>query len=494
MSWASARSPLFFVTIRPDPRWLVRRRSHAPPGYTGAVLHFRRHVRLTPRSAAGGLRWLAPGLWLTAVVAAGPGCAGSERVDDPYEDIRSPRILRDGDSTVPEPESVPPPPRPADPDAFGESDRRGSVDPSADDGAAAGVASTRGRRPAAAPPPSILRPELRGSRRDADPAADDPGPAPARPAEAMVGQIAGQPIYAHRVLEGMEAQLESLGRRLPEPEFRQQAATLIGQQVAGLVSSALIEDAAERALTPQQRQGLDFYIRYIREELLRRYGQGSLALAQRNLMEETGLTLQQTLRNRRTQVMVNAFFDRELKPLINVSRRDIERYYRDNFDTFNPPTKRRVQLIYADSPEDSAFFKDQLESGTPFSDLAADDRNAYGNRAAPLSIESNQAMFGGEIDPAVRALDQGQWAGPLAHRGRQWFIYLQELDQPPRRSLFDAQVDIERELRARQEFTLQQQLERRLMQESTFTDIQQMAAAVLDIAVARYSRPASASR
>ena len=437
---------------------------------------------------------------LLTTAAIGPGCAGGDRVDDPYQDIRSPRILRDSDSVVPEPEAVPPPPRPADPDAFGASDQSGAAT-STPGRPATGDASAGRRRRASSPPASILRPDLRtppsSTASSATPTATSASatpPAPARPVEAMVGQIAGQPIYAHRVLEGMEAQLENLGRRLPESEFRQQATNLIGQQVAGLVSSALIEDAAERALTPQQRQGLDFYIRYIREELLRRYGQGSLALAQRNLMEETGLTLQQTLRDRRTQVMINAFFDRELKPLINVSRRDIERYYRDNFDTFNPPTRRQIQLIYADTAQDAAFFREQLEAGTPFAQLAADDRNAYGNRDQALSIESNEAMFGGAIDPAVHQLQQGQWAGPLPHRGRQWFVYLQQLDQPARRSLFEAQVDIERELRARQEFELQQQLERRLMQESTFTDIQQMAAAVLDIAVARYSRPASASR
>ena len=442
----------------------------------------RRLVR--PRTLAG-----VAGLLLTGLAL--PSCTNPDRVEDPYANTRPPQILRDRGSVVPEPEEVPPPPRPASPNEFGRSDQ--------DAATTGGPISTALIRPdtprqAPAPPASILRPDLRPAPPEAVAAAAADAPPP-QPAEAMVGQIAGQPIYAHRVLEGMEDQLQALGRRLPESQFRDQALTLIGQQVAGLVSSALIQDAAERALTPQQRQGLDFYIRYIREELLRRHGQGSLALAERNLLEETGRTLDQTLRDKRTQVMITAFFDRKLKPLINVSRRDIERYYRDNFDTFNPPTKRTVQLIFADNAEDAAYFEQQLEAGEAFDALAADPRNAYGNKAGAMPIESNESlMFGGEIDPAVMALEQGDWVGPLPHRGQLWFLHLKELDQPPRRSLFEAQVDIERELRARQEFTLQQQLERRLMQESTFTDIQQMAEAVLEIAVTRYLRPATAGR
>ncbi|MEM9420394.1 MAG: hypothetical protein AAGA25_15300, partial [Planctomycetota bacterium] len=72
----------------------------------------------------------------------------------------------------------------------------------------------------------------------------------APPVEAMVGQIAGQPIYAHHVLAGMEEQLASLGRRLPRQAFREQATALIFEQVRGLVQDALIQDEADRTLSP----------------------------------------------------------------------------------------------------------------------------------------------------------------------------------------------------------------------------------------------------
>lgn len=312
---------------------------------------------------------------------------------------------------------------------------------------------------------------------------DDPAP----PVEAMVGQIAGQPIYAHHILGGMEEQLATLGRRLPPAAFRQQALTLIYEQVRGLVQDALIRDEARRSLTAQQRAGLDFYIASQREELLRRYGRGSQALAERRILEETGKTLPQNLSDIRTQVMISAYLDRNLKPLINVTRRDIERYYRDNAATYNPAARREIQLIYADTQDDAAYFLQRLHGGDPFDRLGLDERNTYPGKADPINVESNDAMFGPNIDPAVQSLEEGQWVGPIENRGKQWFIQLRKLDQPDGRSLFDAQVDIERALRTRQERELQIELGEKLRQSASFTNEQRMTEAVLDIAVTRFA-------
>lgn len=316
-----------------------------------------------------------------------------------------------------------------------------------------------------------------------------PGDPPATPVEAMVGQIAGQPIYAHHILEGMDEQLATLGRRLPVTAFREQAAALIFEQVRGLVQDALIQDEANRSLAPNQRAGLEFFVASRREELLRRYGQGSLALAKRRILEDTGQTLQERLRDIRTQIIISTYLDRSLKPLINVTRRDIERFYRDNYETFNPPTKREIQLIYVADEAAAADLVQQLEAGTPFADLASSQANGYPGKDAALSIESDDSMFGPAIDPAVQALEQGQWAGPLPNRGQQWFVYMAKLDQPEGRTLFEAQVDIERALRTQQERDLQIELGEKLRRSASFTDEQRMTEAVLDIAVARYASP-----
>ncbi|MEM9882864.1 MAG: peptidylprolyl isomerase [Planctomycetota bacterium] len=326
------------------------------------------------------------------------------------------------------------------------------------------------------------RPAAAGS---AEPAAD----ADATPVEAMVGQIAGRPIYAHHVLEGMEQQLATLGRRLPARAFREQATALIFEQVRGLVRDALIRDEADRALTPQQRFQLDFFVDYQREELLRKYGRGSRALAERAILEETGVSFAQNLRDLRTQAVISTYLDQNLRPLIDVNRRDIERYYRDNAETFNPPAKRALRLIYVGNDEDAAWFRQRLDAGEPFVSLMLDDRNLNPNRTTALEVEGDGTMFGPTIDPAVMDLEEGQWAGPLANpeRGQRWFVFVESLDRPAGRSLFEAQVEIERALRIRRERELQIELGERLRENASFTDEMRMTEAVVEIAAARYA-------
>ncbi|MEM1107730.1 MAG: peptidylprolyl isomerase [Planctomycetota bacterium] len=312
---------------------------------------------------------------------------------------------------------------------------------------------------------------------------------PVTPVEAMVGQIAGRPIFAHHVLEDLNEQLASLGRRLPPTAFRQQAGTLIREQVGALIQNALVEDEAERNLGERERLWLEGVVASQRESFLRLYGQGSLALAERRIVEVTGQTLQQNLRDIRTRALLSTYFDRNLRPLINVTRRDIERFYRDNDATFNPPTKREIQLIYVSDESAASELVQRLDAGEPFAELAASEANGYAGKATPIALESNDTMFGPNVDPAVMGLAQGEWAGPLPNRGQQWFVFVEKLEQPEQRSLFDAQVDIERALRAQQERELQIELGERLRRDASFTDEGRMTRAVLDIAVARYSTP-----
>jgi len=303
----------------------------------------------------------------------------------------------------------------------------------------------------------------------------------------MVGQIAGQPVYAHDVLADMDAQLATLGSRLPPAAFRQQVTRLIYQTLAGLVRDRLLEAEARRQLDTNQHAQIDSYIAFQRGELLRKYGQGSLSLAENNFFEETGQTLSERLDDQRTGATISLYFDRKLRPLVSVSRRDIERFYRDNFETFNPPPKREIQFIYAENQTDAAWFQQQLDAGASFAQLADDEKNLYPGKANLYAVEGRGSMFGSPIDPAIEGLTQGQWAGPLPHRGQQWFVSLATFDQPVGRSLFEAQIDIERELRKRGEREIEIELGQRRRLEGSFTSERKMAEAIIEIAVARYA-------
>ena len=97
--------------------------------------------------------------------------------------------------------------------------------------------------------------------------------------DALVGQINGQPVYADDLLADLDAQLAALGGRLEPGVFEQRAAELIDSTLRERLVNALILGEAERALTENQRAGVRYLVAERREDLLRTYGRGSLAVA-----------------------------------------------------------------------------------------------------------------------------------------------------------------------------------------------------------------------
>src|SRR5690606_8245681 len=134
---------------------------------------------------------------------------------------------------------------------------------------------------------------------------------------------------------------------------------------------------AERDLTEAERSGLRVMISRKREDLMRQWGQGSLALTEARLRDQTGKTLDQTLEAVRQQQLVRRYLIQKLLPLINVTRRDVEQYYRENSDTYQPPRKRTVRLIRVGRPADAEAIAAALNAGQAFKDVASSPPNAY---------------------------------------------------------------------------------------------------------------------
>jgi len=265
-----------------------------------------------------------------------------------------------------------------------------------------------------------------------------------QPVAGLVGQVAGQPVYAHRVLEGLENQLRSLSRQSP-PVFRRQARELILARIQSLVQDRLYLDEAKGALTPAERANLDRFVDLQRQDLVRRHGRGSEALADQTLRAATGRTLEERLRDERDGLIVSTYRSRTIEPLVNVTRRDVERYYRDNIEAFNPPDQRTVRSIYTVRAADVQEIARRLNAGEDFVTVADDPLNQNPGGAATTTFAGDDA-FGDAIAPTLVGLTQGAWAGPVREpvRGREYFIYLEKIERGDRRSLEDAQLEIER--------------------------------------------------
>ena len=380
----------------------------------------------------------------------------------------------------------------------------------------------------ATPPaaPSPVNEELAAAAPAPPPAADPPipdpaaeplePPEPAEPAEpaeprssaepteprgplvldALVGQINGQPVYADDLLLDLDAQLAALGRRLEPGVFRRRASELIDATLRERLVNALILGEAERGLSEQQQAAVRAIVGQRREDLLRRHGQGSVAVTRKVLLEDTGLTLDETLRQFRDGVITDNHVRENLNARINVTRRDVERFYRENLSTFQPGATRDLNLIWVDDPAAADAVRARLDAGEPFTQVAADPAvgNAWGG-GLMTTIRGDEPFGRPEVDAAVTGLlEPGAWAGPIPQPApgggeRLWFVEASAVDAPAGRSLLEAQAAIEQTLRERQFVRLRERFIDRLLREGSHTPVEQMAGAVLQIAVNRYSDP-----
>lgn len=341
-----------------------------------------------------------------------------------------------------------------------------------------------------------------------DPARIAANPEPANPAAAMpahsfeldgmIGQVNGHAIYAGTVLGPMHEELAALGRSRTRRQFEQQAEQLIKERLRALLLDALIYGEAERALNQQEQVYLQYAVTSHREELLRRYGQGSLTLAEENIFAETGKTLDQNVEEYRQGLVVTRYRYQVLMPKINVSRRDIERYYRDHIDQFNPPVRRTLRIIRVETPQEAERVASALAAGEPFAEVAGESF-VDATTGKPVNIFRPDEgglmdnMIGDEplrfdaVNEAILPLEEGQYAGPIELAADHWFVCVETIEHPPRISLMDAQSRIEQQLRFQQVLVLQQEYHQKLLEEGSYNPPQEMADALLRIAVNRYA-------
>lgn len=346
---------------------------------------------------------------------------------------------------------------------------------------------------------SSRTPETPGTDSTTDPpvAANSSGRVdPGYALDGMVGQVNGKAIYAHNVLEPIDAQLAALGRQLSPREFQRQAMELIGLRLQQLVTDNLIYAEAQRDLTETELLGLQQMLKVQREELLRLYGQGSLALAEQTLREQ-GTSLDQRLEEFRQGVVVSKLLRDKLYPRVNVTKRDIERYYEENKARYNPPATRTLRVIRVDDPVIAAKISDRLKNGDPFEKLAGSvvNRPSLAARDGLMAPVTGDVIFReDELNQAMLALDEGQFTvEPIAAGDEYWFIMLDQLDQPPVLSRKMAQIEIERFLADQQFKTLTERYRVELFRKGSYAALDQMGRQLLQIAVNRYSM-ASAQR
>lgn len=304
----------------------------------------------------------------------------------------------------------------------------------------------------------------------------------------MVGQVNGQAIYADHVFKPMSDQLKALAKQLPSDQFMQRAQQLIENRLQQMVADRLILGRASRDLSKGERQGLDHYVHEHREMLIRKYGRGSLPIAKQQIKQQTGKSLQQTIEDFRDEVIVQRYLHQKLVPRINVTRRDVRRYYHNHYQQFHPPTERTIRLIRVITDASAKKIEQMLDAGTPFKTVAANPLNSYNaDDAGKMGEQQGDHVFQGALNDAMLKLKAGQYAGPIDFKGGKWFIYIEKMTTPKSQSLRDVQLQIERQLRDEQFRMLSAQYRQKLFANGSYNNIDQMTKQLLQIAIDRYA-------
>ena len=306
----------------------------------------------------------------------------------------------------------------------------------------------------------------------------------------MVGQVNGRAIYARSIFKDVHERLTDLGQRLPASQFRQQASAMLQGRLKQIVMDALILGEAKNQLTEQNQQGLLAFLKEERKKLIRELGRGSEELANERSRTTSGLTLDQRINERRNQMVVQNYLKAKLWPKINVSRKDIERYYHDHFEEFNPPEGRTIHLLRTNDDNVANQIDKELEKGRSFLDIAGD------NVLNPRDWEK-KGLFGSGIkgkpfgndalNDVTLKLNSGEHSDRMKVGSMHTWVYVAQVSQGETRSLREVQLEIERTLKQQQYNRYTEDYQMRLLNEGSYNDMSEMHTRLLNICMSVYA-------
>lgn len=315
--------------------------------------------------------------------------------------------------------------------------------------------------------------------------------------DAKVGDISGMPIVASEFLAPLEGRLIAEASRRDRQAWRRFAAEQIRLQLDLLITDELLEAEARESLPTQVREvGLLSAVRNLRENLIRE-NRGSRELADARSREQSGQTLDERAEDQLRRQLITMAFRDNIEGRVHISRRDMELFYERNYDRFNPKPSavfRRIR-VGASFPGDIETVKTRLEAGEPFETVAALPINSYSEDSGLYSVpfetfepdlDALKPFRTDELNEAVGELSVGSWVGPIETGRSVWWLRLERIDEPPRKSFYDAQPELEATLRSYNEELERQRFIARLREDASFTQVDRMVRDLTEIAESLY--------
>jgi len=271
--------------------------------------------------------------------------------------------------------------------------------------------------------------------------------------DAKIGDISGHPIYVSSFFEPIEDRLVALGQQSDLKNWRRQAIEIVKGRLDGIIYDELLRAETIAALTPQQRVGLQSFLKDFRSNILSN-NLGSAQLADRRIQAEQGISLDDALRQKELDTLVGLTLYQEINRGINISWRDIKQRYERDINRFQPPPTVTLQVIRVLEPEGELVdsITTRLNAGEDFATIASSNLNTFntdtqGEIETSLENEFSETKFFAPelLNKAVWTLGEGQWTGPvLLGNANYWILYAERKQESM--SLYDAQIQLLREL------------------------------------------------
>ena len=315
--------------------------------------------------------------------------------------------------------------------------------------------------------------------------------------DAKVGDVNARPVFASAFLDTMGERLRAEAVKRPPDEWRAWARKEITDRLNQFIRDELLRAEAMQRLSPEQKLGFLAFMEMMRKDLFARTG-GSQAAAREELMAERGINDDQWLREREKEELIRFQISAEVDPRVVVSTRDMRLTYEKYQDVFNPAPRalfRIIRIPKARVDADLAEVDKRLKAGEAFTEVAKSELNSF-KRAEAGQVSDKPPEIKGAISEgtwfadgvrnnAARQLTPGNWIGPYRAGEDVEYLALDAIEVV-QTSFYDSQMLIEDRLRsARREQELTRYVER-LKQQASFTQVDEMAARLVEIAAERY--------
>jgi hypothetical protein len=318
----------------------------------------------------------------------------------------------------------------------------------------------------------------------------------------LVGQINGVPIYAGEFFAASADRWRSESRLKPYREWVGELQEEVARQLIDQMRDALYLSEYNANLKPEQRQGLLVFLEELRSNLRRQYG-GSGELANERLLEADQMTLDQKAQDMLEQGIVREQIRRKIYDRVHVSRRDIELYYRRNFDEFNPPpiAVMRVILVPLSDTDRVDRVEAALAAGERFVEIAREESRWKPNEGNLQEV----VVTGGDyrthnlwnpntpLNAATQALRPGEHTGKLEHSNMAYWILLEEIREPTTLTLYEAQALIEERLRTERFQDEQKKYLTGLARNANMSDMDETTQRLVEYAVRQFWLPGPGS-